>query len=266
MSDRRRGTPRRTARGGLPVQGALPPRRPVTPVVRRRGPFVLLALLVIALTAGLATRRLVDTGYFAVREPTVTGTALIAPDVVRGATQLQGKQLWQVDTEKVAALVRAIPAVKDAHIHRRWPNSVTIAVEERLPAALWRTGTADLVVDEEGVVLEAPVMGGMPAISAVDGPTGGGPGDRVDGDAVRLAITLASRLPAALGQRVARFEYSADGGLDVFTDRGQRVRFGDGQNLDYKLSLWRAITDQAKKDKLSTTEIDLRHGQWAALR
>jgi cell division protein FtsQ len=267
MTERRhRGTPRRTARAGLPVQGARPPRRPVASPYRRRGLFVGLALIVIALTAGVAVQRVITAGYFQVGTPAVAGAALVTPAAVRGAAAVEGRQIWEIDGARVAASVREVPGVKDARVHRRWPNHVTITIEERLPAAVWRIGALDLVVDEDGYVLDAPVMGGMPAIRQIDGQPGVGLGDRVDGDAVKLAATLVSRLPATVGQHVGRFEYSSNEGLVVVTDRGLRVHFGDGQGLDYKLELWRAIAAQATKDAITPSEIDLRFGQWAAVR
>lgn len=263
---RRRSSPRRTARGGLPVQGAKPPRRPATAGSRRRGPFILLALAVVTLTAVLAGRRIIATGYFEVDSPTVVGASMVSQDAVRAAAGVETKQLWQVKDEQVAASVRDVPGVKDVQVERRWPDRVTLVIEERTPAAVWRIGAVDVVVDEDGYVLDAGVMGGMPAISHVDGRPGLGIGDRVDGDAVRLAFTLIDRLPSAISQRVSRFEYSSAGGLDVVTDKGLRVRFGDGQNVDYKLDLWRSVAEQAKKDALTPAEIDLRFGQWAAVR
>ena len=267
MTNRRRpATPRRTARGGLPIQGAKPPPRPVAPVSRRRGPFIALALVVLLLTGGLAARRIVASGYFKVDQPAVSGAQLVSVETVRQAAGVEGRQLWEVDGGRVAAAVRAVPGVKDARVARRWPNGVTVVVEERLPAAVWRIGAVDVVVDEEGYVLDAPAMGGMPAISHLDGKPSVGPGDRVDGDAVRLALTLHARLPELAGQRVARFEYTTGGGLEILTDRGLRVRFGDGQNLAAKLDLWRAIEAQARKEKLTPSEIDVRFSQQAALR
>jgi cell division septal protein FtsQ len=186
--------------------------------------------------------------------------------MVREAARVEGKQLWEVDSRRIAASIRQVAGVKDARVGRHWPNRVTIAVEERVPAAVWRIGAVDVAVDEDGYVVDAPAMGGMPAITHLDGRPGLGPGDRVDGDAVRLALELQGSLPATTGHRVARFEYSSSGGLDIVTDRGQRVRLGDGQNLAYKLSLWRAIEAQAARDKLNPTEFDVRFGQQAAVR
>ena len=54
--------------------------------------------------------------------------------------------------------------------------------------------------------------------------------------------------------------------IDVVTDRGVRIKFGDGQNVGYKLELWQKIAEQAKKESITPNEIDLRFGQWAAVR
>src|SRR4051794_10548033 len=102
MTDRRRrATPRRTARGGLPIQGAKPPRRPVTPVSHRKGPFVALALVVVLLTAALAGRRVVEAGYFRVTGPAITGTQMVDADAVRQAADVEGRQLWEVDGGRI---------------------------------------------------------------------------------------------------------------------------------------------------------------------
>lgn len=264
MTERRPGTPRRTARRGLPVTGAVPPRRPVAPVTRRKGPFILLALIVVMLTAGLAARRIVATGYFEVNTITVQGAGVaLEPDVL-AAVDLSDKQIWQVDEGAVAAVVEGVPGVKTARVRRAWPNKVTVVVDERVPAAVWRAGDRDLVVDEDGYVLDAPVMGGLPAISHTD--AGLNAVDRVDGDAVRLAIRLGPQVAQETGQRVARYEFSSAAGFDVVTERGLRVRLGDGANLDSKLALWRGIAEQARKDKITPSEIDLRFGEWAAVR
>jgi cell division septal protein FtsQ len=268
MSERRRNRgPRRTARRGLPVQGAVPPRRPVAPVARRWGTFIALALVVLALIAGFAARQVVATGVFRVQGVQVLDASPLTDANVRAAAAaVEGRQIWQVRAPAVAAAVEGVPGVKAAHVQRSLPNRVRVAVEERVPAAIWRAAGADLVVDDDGVVLDAPVMGGLPAIHYLDGVSGLGVGSRVDGDAVRLAGYLAAAIPAAAGQRVARFEYSGTGGLDVVTDRGLRVRFGGGHDVEYKLELWRTIADQAAKDKIPYTEIDLRFGRWVALR
>jgi cell division septal protein FtsQ len=218
----------------------------------------------VLLTAGLAVRRIVATGYFQVESISVHGAGLVDPEAVAEASGVRGKQLWQVDTAAAAAAARTTPGIKDATATRAWPDHVRITVQERLPAAVWRSSGTELVVDDEGVVLNASPMGGLPAINQTDGAPPA-VGQRVDADAVRLAIALAGALPDAVGQHAARFEYSA-AGLDVVTDRGLRVRFGDGQNLSYKLDLWRGVLAQARADKTTPIELDLRFGQWAALR
>lgn len=265
MNDRRRG-PRRSARAGLPIPGALPPKRALTPITRRRGPLVVTALLVVALTGALAVQRVIETGYFQVQQVRVVGAGALPEGVLLDASGVVGKQVWQVDAVRVAERVARVPGVKTARVQRSLPNRVVLTVEGRLPVAVWQIGQTDYVVDDDGFVLDAAVMGGLPAIAQLDGPPTLAVGDRVDGDAVRLAMRLGSLVPAEIGQRIARFEYSSTAGFDVITERGPRVRLGDGQNLAYKLDVWRGIAAQSKKEKLTPSEIDLRFGQWAAVR
>jgi cell division protein FtsQ len=182
------------------------------------------------------------------------------------AAGVAGRPIWQVDPAATARAIERFPVVRRATVSRIWPNQVAIMIEERVPSAVWRSAAAEVVVDDDGVVLDAPVMGGLVSVIHTDGRDPLAPGDRVDGDAVRLAMTIGAVLPVETGQRVARIEYSSSGGLDVVTDRGQRLRLGDGQNLDYKLNLWRAITAQARAERITPTEVDLRFGRWAAVR
>lgn len=257
---------RRAARAGLPIAGALPPPREPVRSGRGRRPLVLFGVAVLALTVALAGRRLVEAGVFRVESVAVRGAGLTDEAQIRDASGLRGLEIWQVEAGEAAARVEAIPGIKRARIETRWPDRVTIVVEERLPAAVWRGSGGDMVVDDEGVVLEAGVMGGMPAVHQRELVTVLGPGERVDRAAVQLALVLGRQLPEATGQRVSRLEYSAAGGLDVVTDRGIRVRLGDGQDLDYKLAMLHGIAEQAKKERLAVNEVDLRHGAQAAVR
>ncbi len=44
--------------------------------------------------------------------------------------------------------------VKEAHLRKVFPSTLRIEIEERLPAAVLRVGQANLLIDEEGVMLE----------------------------------------------------------------------------------------------------------------
>lgn len=265
MSERRR-SPRRTARAGLPIPGALTPKQPVTPITRRRGPLVVTAALVVALTGFLAVQRTVDSGYFRVQQVTVQGAGALSEPTLIAAADVIGRQFWQVQTATAAERVAALPGVKTARVQRALPNSVTLTVEGRLPAVVWQIGRADYVVDDEGYVLDGAPINGLPAVMQVDGPAALSPGERVDPDAVQLAMKLGALVPAETGQRVTRFEYSSAAGFDVVLDRGPRVRLGDGADLAYKMEMWRGILAQTKQEKLRPNELDLRFGRFAAVR
>lgn len=258
------GRPRRRSRAGLPVEGALPPHQPPKPT-RRRGTLLVLGLFVISLTAGLAAWRIVDAGVFQVETVEVVGAGMTPVEEIRAAAGIEGRQYWQVSEQPSADLL-ALPGVKRVQITKHWPNQVTITVEERTPAVVWRTSAADAVVDEDGVTLASPVLGGLPAVSQIDRVTALLPGERVDRETVRLVMVAGSLLASTTGMQTARLEYSDAAGLDLVTDKGMRVRLGDGQNLDFKVEILRGVLDQARRDKLTVNEVDLRHGERAAVR
>jgi cell division septal protein FtsQ len=129
---------------------------------------------------------------------------------------------------------------------------------------MWQVGGVGYAVDEDGVVLDAAPDDALPVIVQTDGTPGLRPGDRVDGDAVRMALRVRELAPAAVGQLPVRFEWTQARGLEVMTDRGVRVRLGDEAGLEYKLAVWRAVLQQA--GRTAVTEIDLRFGDRAFYR
>jgi cell division protein FtsQ len=166
--------------------------------------------------------------------------------------------LFQVDPAAVRTRVEQLPGIQRAEVRRVWPRRLVVTVTERVPVAVWQVGGVTYTVDGDGVVLDLTPGPSLLTIYQLDGAPGLAPGDRVDGDTVRLATRLRDVAPARVGRQITRFEWTQGAGLEVTTDRGERVRFGDGANLDYKLAVWRALMDQARKDKREVREIDLR--------
>lgn len=240
------------------------PRSPVIPRRRLRGRFVLLGVAMVLLTAGLGVYGLISTGFFRVERVRVEGARYLSADEIAHASGVLHQELFWVDPEMVRQRVERLPGVRRAQVVRRWPRGLTVRVEERMPAAVWQVGGVGYAVDADGVVLDAAPDDALPVIVQTDGTPGLRPGDRVDGDAVRMALRVRELAPAAVGQQPVRFEWTQARGLEVTTDRGVRVRLGDEAGLEYKLAVWRAVLQQA--GRTSVTEIDLRFGDRAFYR
>ncbi len=237
------------------------------PVILRRRPrrrFVLLGVAVVLLTVGLGVYGLISAGFFRVERVRVEGVRYLSADEVARASGALHQELFWVQPEEVRQRVERLPGVRRAWVVRRWPHGLTVRVEERVPVAVWQVGGVGYAVDAEGVVLDVTPDQALPVIVQMDGTPGLLPGDRVDGDAVRMALRVRELAPATVGQQPVRFEWTQARGLEITTDRGVRVRLGDEAGLEYKLAVWRAILQQAGRTPV--TEIDLRFGDRAFYR
>jgi cell division septal protein FtsQ len=227
---------------------------------RMRPAIALLGLVVLVLAVGLGGYAVVNAGYFKVRTVEVAGASNISVDEIVLATGAVWQNLYSVDVAGAQRRVAAIPGIREARVEQVWPRRLRVTVEERVPVAVWRTGGSNHAVDLDGTVLDFFAEPAMLTIHQTDSTGGLLAGDRVDGDAVSLALRLRDSLPATIGQQATRFEWTQRAGLEITTDKGVRVRFGDGGDVEYKLSVWRGVLDQARAAKAVVTEIDLRFG------
>lgn len=227
---------------------------------RMRPAIALLGLVVLVLAVGLGGYAVVNAGYFKVRTVDVIGASNVSTDEIAEATGAVGHNLFSVDVPEAQRRVAAIPGIRAAQVGPVWPRRLRVTVEERVPVAVWRTGGTNHAVDLDGTVLDFFAEPSMLTIHQTDSTAGLLAGDRVDGDAVALALRLRDSLPATIGQQAVRFEWTQRAGLEVTTDKGVRVRFGDGGDVEYKLSVWRGVLEQARAAKSVVTEIDLRFG------
>jgi cell division protein FtsQ len=233
---------------------------------RVRPKVALLGLVVLLLAVGLGGYGVVNAGFFRVDSVRVEGAVnLSVADIVQ-VTGARGQNLYNVDLAAAQRRVRELPGIRQARVERVWPRTVRVIIEERVPVAVWRAGSAFHAVDADGVVLDFYADPSMLTIHQTDSTGGLLAGDRVDGDAVALALRLRERLPSAIGQQAVRFEWTQHAGLEVQTDKGVRVRFGDGSDMEYKLAVWRGVLEQARAAKAVVTEIDLRFGDRVSYR
>ena len=163
---------------------------------------------------------------FAVGEVIVTGRALTEGGaVVQALDARHGDPLLAVDRVAVRDALESLPTVRRAWVTRVLPGQLTIALEERVPLALWHAGgvrastavvqpAPPLVIDAEGVVLGADVeslFGHLPQVAGSDAPDHAAPflGLLADHPQVAARVETAVRV----GQR--RWDLLLDNGVMV---------------------------------------------------
>jgi cell division protein FtsQ len=166
----------------------------------------------------------------------LTGTAHTQPlQVIQTAGTLPGRPMVDLDEAAAAQRIERLPWVADATVRRRWPNTVSIDVRERAPAAsVPAVGGGWALVDDRGRVLE-PVAGAPADRPALEGvPAVGAAGTNVPA-LTRAALEVAGALPPALRARVGTVARETGGEMQLRLRAGGVVRLGDTRALTPKL-------------------------------
>jgi hypothetical protein len=143
-------------------EGPRPLRRPVArgvPLRRRRKSGVaallagaaLRALLVVALPVAVVVW-LLYSPYFLIRQVEVDGGARVSAAWVRAELQpLVGRHVLAVSLEGVRRRLSSHPWVASVELRRQLPNRLRVAIVERQPVALLRSGDDYLFLDAQGL-------------------------------------------------------------------------------------------------------------------
>jgi cell division septal protein FtsQ len=150
----------------------------------------------------------------------------------------QGVPLLALDADGIAAELRRLPAVAEAHVDAMLPGAVHITVAEKDPAFVWQTSSARLVGAADGTLFGtlpadvklAPELATLPFVD--DRRAGGeqlGVGSRVPPAMVATALRLVALDPARLGSHATDLSVQIDdeyGFILVAGKPGWRAAFG----------------------------------------
>lgn len=125
--------------------------------------FVAGALLIVAVAAGYAVA---SWPGFRPKHVRVTGNLLVPTSEILAQARInRGRNMWLLNTGAMAQRIEEIPYVLSASVHRVPPASITIAITERRPFAVVRSGDESALVDSDLRVLQgADDAGTLPRI------------------------------------------------------------------------------------------------------
>jgi cell division protein FtsQ len=224
-----------------PNLGQAPRRIPMEPKIRRRrieigrsiGRKRLVALIAggTVVLVGLGALLLFTSPLFSVEQVTVYGDVYTEPAELQTVIDdLEGQPTLAVDIQRARAALEALPYIREARVRADFPHTVSIELEERVPAAafagedgLWR------IIDVEGRVLV--VIDGAPADYPAIRNAGQNlaPGEAASGEFASVA-QLATAVPEELGVWISSFDVTTTGEVTMNLRSGTTVQFG--QPLD----------------------------------
>ncbi len=227
---------------------------------RRRLRWITGALAVLVLL--IAVVGALHTPLFSARAVSVSGLHPHTSDaaIVAAAGLEHQPPLISVDPGATARRVDALPFIASAHVHRHWPDGVTISVTERVPRLVMAgPGASWSVLDAHGRTLdvEAAPPPGLPALAVV---TAGGAVHpaRVGGTltpAGSFGLIVCRTLPPAFSAQVVSVTEAADATVSLRLNSGITVLLGTDTDMEAKYEDVAAIIAHASLHGATTIDV-----------
>jgi cell division protein FtsQ len=234
---------------------------------RRRWTLLLFVTLLVLIAGGLLWTS--QSPFFEIDTVTVEGAQTLDPQELADISGLQGQNIFRAGVGAAKERLLALEMMKSVSISRRWPDGMHITVEERQPWGYWQIDAVRYVIDTDGLIMYRVLPPeGAPIVLDLTGEQRGElePGDRVDRDAVRLVQRLIEAVPSVLGWTPTSFQFRNEDGVTAILEGEPnggilRAVFGDGRDLDYKLSVLSALLQRTQAEGRQVHSVDLRFGE-----
>ncbi|MFT4295290.1 MAG: FtsQ-type POTRA domain-containing protein [Micropruina sp.] len=194
---------------------------------RRRRVIAIAVLAGVLAVLGVLAWLVLGSSVLGVRAVVVQGGALAGADQVRALAAIpDGTPLAQVDLDAVAARVSGLAPVAKVAVSRQWPNTIDIAITERVPALAVETPGGYWIADDTGVIFNSAAQPPRNLMVA-----------RVPGGDPRLIRDLAAvtrALPASLRSTVQLIGADTPDSITLELSGGARVVWGGAEQSELK--------------------------------
>jgi len=203
-------------------------------------------------------------GYLDIDEYSVMGNSFLTDEEVYLISGIEtGKNLYTTDLRTVESNLAGDPRIADAVVRRRFPDTVIIEIEERVPVAVIAVGEDLYKVAGDGLVItelsgqyeDLPFMYGFKCVLDNDASP---VGKRLEGREVEDGLKAASKLRVFPALAVDIDAIRVDNSTMLAADGAVRIRYDggfDGKHAERLARVW-AILDLQN----GGLEIDTRYG------
>jgi cell division protein FtsQ len=201
----------------------------------------------VAVLLGLTRTPLLDLDRL---EVTGTGDPAVAATLSTAGIR-PGRPLADLDLAAGERALEALPQVASADLRRRWPGTLEVDVEPRVPVASVAVAGGNALVAADGVVVA--VAAGPAPLVRIDAPPTLVAGDRLESTDL---VTVAASLPEALRPQVAGI-VSGDGAgsAELLLTDGTVVRLGAVDQLDDKLPAVVTVLTQVDRSCIAVVDV-----------
>ena len=202
--------------------------------------------------------------WFQVRDVTVSGASRVSYEDVLERLGLQsGETLFSANASELADRLKSHPWIREAIVNRELFHTLAVTITERRPAAVLRTPSLNLLLDEEGRVLSALGEEDDPTLPVLVGID---PKRLIQGEAQSRQVARAGIEVASLVSQAVEGRLQVNAGNPdnlVASVQGLRFQFGPSsfvEKWDRYQRLQPTIRARAGSgDSQLRSEIDLRY-------
>ena len=154
---------------------------------------------------------------------------------------LRDAPAFEASATQARALLRALPAVRDAKVEVALPDHARITLVEREAVGRWiASDNLEWFVDHDGVLFPSADPTAAPQLRVTDERPAHSAGERLDPALVQVALRLAAIAPGELraDETAPKAVMTAGAnGLVLRSGAGWEIRFGGPESFDEKLAL-----------------------------
>ncbi len=227
-----------------------------------------LVLVFVVLCAMTTVRTVARARAFDIQGITVTGDTRHNNSVTLRANVEQriAGTFFTVDLARVRAAFESAPWVRQAVVHREFPNRLRVSLQEHQPVALWGGEGDPRLINSFGEVFEANLgeveQDGLPTLS---GPEGQGP-------EVLAMYRVMEPMFRAVDMPIEHLDLSARGSWSVHLEAGASMELGRGNaeevlpRIERFLKTVNQVASRYGREPGAMESADLRHENGYAIR
>jgi len=205
--------------------------------------------------------------FFLIDSISLEGLNNVAGDEVeRLLGTVKGENIFLVDTGALAQKLKLHPLINEAHITKKYPGTLVIQIQERLPAALILNKDKMVEVDSQGVILryyDTWPQKDSPILTGIEIPETIGPGQQIEDPGLKTCLQFVGQASPDLKAIFGEIHYVQDGQIFVYLTNGIEVRMGIGDDYGKKLKLLEELlnSEEFKIMEKAIKYIDLTAGK-----
>ncbi len=194
-----------------------------------------LPAFLLAMAAGILLYGFLVSGDFDVNDVSVRGVQLGDPIEIAATAGAIGESVFRIEPDTIAAGIAALPYVQRAEVRVVLPSKVEIVITERTPVLVWSTGSEQLLIDANGMVMQTGTLADLPRIESNSLDLQ--PGSVIDPELVAAAAALQE----SLGAEIDRMTWNRQSGFTVQLRNDRLVMFGSPDRFPHKLIIYQEI-------------------------